>query len=138
MSRRTERVGKLIRNIIGQMLLSKLSDPRIDPARTSVMHVEVTDDFLTAKVYVSVIGTEPEQRRTLRALKSARGHIQELLGREITLRNTPVLEFLPDAKVKKTLQTLELISQAMSEIEEREQSQPTTEDTTDAPEGDEE
>jgi ribosome-binding factor A len=121
MSRRVQRVGNLLRQIIGQAVLSKLSDPRIDPARTSVTRVEIPEDLLTAKVYVSVLGTAAEQRRTLRALQHAAGHIQELMRQQITLRHTPVLTFELDVHYKKALQTLEIIEQAMDEIHQREQ-----------------
>ena len=87
MNRRTERVGSLIRNVIGEILLSKMSDPRIDPALVSVTHVEVPEDLLTARVFVSVIGTEAQQRNVLRALQHAGGRIQELMMRQISLRN---------------------------------------------------
>lgn len=118
MTRRTERVSNLIRNTVGQLLLTKLSDPRIDPAKTSIMRVEVSEDLLTAKVFVSVIGNEAQQRNTLRALHHAAGHIQERMMQQIKLRHTPVLEFVLDQNFKKTLRTLELIDQAMAEIQQ--------------------
>ena len=121
MSRRTERVGNLIRNTVGQLLLTKMSDPRVDPAKTSITHVEIPEDLLTARVYVSVIGTEAQQRNALRALKHASGHLQELMMRQIKLRCTPILEFVLDENFKKTLQTLALIRQAMVEIEDKEE-----------------
>ena len=116
MNRRTERVASRIREILGQVLLSKIADPRIDPARTSVTRVEMPDDLLTAKVYISVIGDEGKQKLTLQALRHAQGHLQELMMRQISLRNTPLLHFVPDKQFKKTLATLQLIDQAMEEI----------------------
>ena len=80
-----------MRQTLGELLLSKLSDPRVDPARTSITHVDVADDLLSAKVYVSVMGAEPDQRKTLRALQRAGGRLQELMMRQIMLRNTPIL-----------------------------------------------
>ena len=118
MSRRTERVGNLIRRTIGQILLRKLSDPRVDPACTSVTRVEVAEDLLTAKVYVSVLGTEADERRTLSALRHASGHVQQLMMEQITLRHTPLLTFAPDARLKKTLETLRIIQEAMDELSE--------------------
>lgn len=123
MTRRTERVGSLIREMIGTMLLDKLSDPRIDPARTSVTRVEVQEDLLRAKVFVSVLGTDAEARNTLRALRHAAGHVQELLGAQISLRHTPLLDFEIDTKFRKTMETLEIIEQAMEEIRQKEQSE---------------
>jgi len=121
MSRRTERVGNMIRNIVGELLLSKISDPRIDPAKTSITHVDVAEDLLAAKVFVSVIGSEAQQRRTLRGLGSAAGHIQELMMRQMKLRNTPLLQFVLDKNFKQGLRTLQLIQQAMDEIDQRDQ-----------------
>ena len=121
MNRRTERVASRIREILGQILLSKIADPRIDPALTSVTRVELPDDLLTAKVYISVIGDESRQKLTLQALRHAQGHLQELMMRQISLRNTPLLHFVSDTQFKKTLATLQLIDQAMDEIRQKEQ-----------------
>jgi len=120
MSRRTQRVASLIRNTIGQLLLSKISDPRIDPARTSVTRVEVSEDLAGAKVYISVVGTEAKQRLAVQALRHAAGYIQELMARQIQLRNTPLLDFQTDKKFKETLQTLAIIDEAMREIRHKE------------------
>ena len=116
MNRRPKRIASLIRDTIGQILLSKLSDPRIDPTRTSIVRVEVPEDLLTAKVYVSVIGEQADQRKTLRALRHAAGHIQELMMREITLRHTPALDFQIDTRFKKTMKTLEIIQKVSEEL----------------------
>ncbi len=45
MSRRTERIGKLLQQTIGQILLRALSDPRIDVVRTSITRVKVQEDL---------------------------------------------------------------------------------------------
>jgi ribosome-binding factor A len=130
MSRRTQRIANLVRNSLGALLLSKLSDPRVDPARTSITRVEVPEDLLTAKVFVSVMGTPAEQRKTVTALKHAAGRLQDLLARDVQLRHTPVLRFELDTQFKKTLQTLEIINQAMEEIHARQRAR----DEADGPE----
>ncbi|MBI5725342.1 MAG: 30S ribosome-binding factor RbfA [Planctomycetes bacterium] len=121
MSIRTERVGNLIRNTIGELILSKLSDPRIDPALTSITRVEVSDELTSAKVYVSVIGTEAQQQLTVRALQHAAGHIQELMMKQIELRYTPTLAFQFDRKFKKTLATLGAIQKASEELRQKDE-----------------
>lgn len=120
MTRRTERLGSLIRSTLGEILLSKLSDPRIEPARTTVTRVEVPEDLLTAKVYVSVLGTEGQQARTLQALRHAAGRLQELTFRQIRLRHTPLFQFVLDEQYRKTLQTYRIIQEAMEEIRQDE------------------
>jgi len=129
MTRRTQRVASLIRDTIGQVLLTELSDPRIDPARTSIVRVEVPEDLLTAKVFVSVLGDDAKKRKTVRALKHAAGHIQELLGRHMALRHTPRLAFEYDESFGKTLETYRIIENAMQEIREKDRARSVDEQT---------
>jgi len=128
MSRRTERVARLVQQTIGEIILSRISDPRIDPAKVSVTRVEVSDDTTRAKVYCSAMGTDAEQRNAIRALQHAAGRIQEMMMQQITLRNTPVLRFVHDERFKKTLTTLALIQGAMDEIRRQEQVDPSDAD----------
>ena len=132
MSRRTQRIESLLRDVIGQVILSKISDPRIDPARVSVTRVEVPEDLLTAKVFISVLGTPGDQRKTLFALRHATGRIQELMMRKITLRNTPLLSFDMDEKFKKTLETLQVIQQAMDELRHKDEAKAQAQDGSEA------
>ncbi len=122
MSRRTERIGRLIQQEIGRILLTGLSDPRIEPARTSVTRVRVQEDLLRAKVYVSILGSEPQQRLGVGALNHAAGRIQALLRRQVQLRHMPVLEFVADEQFKTALRTWEIIREAMEEIHAKETS----------------
>ena len=116
MTRRRERICSTIRRTIAEAVLSKVADPRIDPARTSITNVEIAEDLLTAKVYISVLGDEAAQRRTIEAMRHAAGYFQELVGRQIQLRYTPALEFHADAQFKKTLETLEVIQRVSEEL----------------------
>jgi ribosome-binding factor A len=81
----------------------------------------VPEDLLTARVFVSVMGTDAQQRNALRALRHAAGHIQELMARQIELRHTPVLSFELDEKLKRTMQTLRIIQQATEELRRKEE-----------------
>ncbi len=117
--------------MIGTILLEGLSDPRIDPARVSVTRVEVSPDMAYAKVYISVMGTESEQRNAQRALTHAAGRIQNRMMDQIRLRVTPQLTFVPDVQFKKSLATLTLIQQAMEELRQREPQPPEDAEDTD-------
>ncbi len=113
-----------MRDALGRLILADLSDPRIDPARTSIVRVEVPEDLMTAKVFVSVLGDEALQRKTLRALKHAAGHIQELLGRRLSLKHTPRLTFEFDKNFQETLEIYRLIDDAMQEIRDKDAAEP--------------
>lgn len=120
MSRRTERIGKLMQHAISTILLREISDPRIDMTLTSVTRVEVQEDLLAGKVYVSVMGSEADQNRTIAALNHAAGRIRGLLRKDVSIRHMPSLTFFTDEKFKGALKTWEVIRQAMVEIKEKE------------------
>lgn len=107
---RRERLASLIQQIIGEALLHHLEDPRIE-ALTSVSRVEVTGDLQIAKIYLTIPGDEAAERRTLTALRGARGYLQGMVARAITMRHCPELRFDPDQAAKIAKVTLNLIEQ---------------------------
>ena len=116
MSRRTERVASLIRQILADAIRS-LNDPRI-PTVTSITRVEVSEDFATAKVHVSALAPDTRRALCLTALRSAAGHLRWLLGQELTLRKLPQLEFRLDDSVRRGIETVETIERVMRELGE--------------------
>jgi ribosome-binding factor A len=91
---RQERVGALIREEIGQLLQRGVKDPRI--GFCSVMHVRMSPDLRYANVYISVLGSDKEQRDTLVGLERSAGWIRREIGKRIRLRYTPQLRFFKD------------------------------------------
>lgn len=112
-TRRTERVAQLLKQEICRILAHRLHDPRL--GFLTVTRVELPPDLRSAKVYVSVLGQEVDQRKTMAALAHARGHIQAEISGRLTLRHMPVLSFLPDQGVKHSLR----VSQILSEVQPR-------------------
>jgi len=101
LSRRTERVAEVIRHEVGQIIVSKLSDPRI--GFVTVTRVEVSPDLSVAKVFVSVLNQKGREGPTLHGLESAKRHIQKAVGEHLTLRKTPELIFRADPGVKQSI-----------------------------------
>jgi ribosome-binding factor A len=128
-SRRAERVASLIRTLIAEEILHGLNDPRI-PTITSITRVEVSPDFAVARVHVSVMAEETKRRLCLAALTSAAGHLRWLLSQELTLRNTPQIEFRLDDSLRGALQTVEKIDQLMAELGERPEDGPAADAAT--------
>ena len=114
MSRRVERIGSLIRTILAEAIQTRLNVPRIPPV-TSITRVEVSADLSVARVFVSVLAPEPKQELCLRALCSSAGHLRWLLGRELTLRKTPALDFRLDQSLKRGFETCQLIDRLAQE-----------------------
>ena len=83
---RKQRVAALLRNEIARVIQQELRDPRI--GFVSVLSVEPTEDLKEAKVSVSILGDESQQRTSLRGLQAARGFIQAHLGRVTRFRES--------------------------------------------------
>ncbi len=90
MTQRVEKVQKLARQVLGE-LIQELKDPRVGFA--TVTAVRMTPDLRSARVFVSVLGTEAEQEETIAGLKSATPHLRFELGHEMRLKYTPELVF---------------------------------------------
>jgi ribosome-binding factor A len=91
MSRRTGRVGDLIRAELSDLLLRHVQDPRI--RLVSVTEVDVTQDLRRATVKVSVLGEDDERVATIEALRHARGFLRTELAHRLRMRTTPELLF---------------------------------------------
>lgn len=92
--RRPERVAKLIREEISQILLREMRDPRV--GTLEITQVTVTPDLREARVFFRMVGGESERVAVESALAGARGFFQGQLGRRLGLRFTPNLTFKYD------------------------------------------
>lgn len=92
---RHERVAGEIRQEISAMLAGELKDPRLSTFAT-ITEVRMTPDLKQAKVYVSVMGPEDEQKATIKALTAAAGFIRHELSERLLLRRAPELLFVLD------------------------------------------
>jgi ribosome-binding factor A len=97
--RRKARLGERVREVVSEIILFKLKDPRI--GFVTVIDAEVTDDVKEATVRLSVLGDESAQRTSMRALEHSRGFIQHELGTQLATRFTPVLHFKLDDRTER-------------------------------------
>ena len=95
---RRERVAEVVRREVAGILRFELADPRV--GRATVTRVELTGDLTVARVYVSVYGSDADQKETLAVLGRARGRVRTLLGSRIRLRVTPEIRFVFDPSVE--------------------------------------
>ncbi len=117
-NRRTAKVAEAIREVVSSTILFELRDPRIQ--QVTVLSVEVPNDLRTAKVHVSVMGNESEQRLTMSGLDAARGFLQGKVGDRVNLRFTPILSFELDEGVKKSVEASRILRELAEEREARE------------------
>jgi ribosome-binding factor A len=92
---RHERVAEEIRHELGAMVAGELKDPRL-AGLVTITEVRVTPDLKHARVFVSVMGSEAEQKRTIQGLVAASGYIRHELTERIRLRRAPEVHFILD------------------------------------------
>lgn len=92
------RINGEVQKELSNIIRGGIKDPRIHPM-TSVVSVDVTPDLKQCKAYISVLGDEDAQERTLAGLKSAEGYIRRQLAKNINLRNTPEIFFVMDQSI---------------------------------------
>jgi ribosome-binding factor A len=91
---RMRRVDEAMREVLSGAITSELKDPRV--GFVTVTSVDTAPDLRHARVYVSVLGTDSERRRSLDGLRSAHGFLQRRVADELHLKHTPTLDFVYD------------------------------------------
>ncbi|MDR2659392.1 MAG: 30S ribosome-binding factor RbfA [Spirochaetaceae bacterium] len=95
-SYRDERLGKLMQEKIGTLILEgKVKDPRTD-SFLSITRVNVSSDLSYADVYVSSFKPEKNLLEGVAGLNSAAGFIQSKLAASLRIRQMPHLRFHAD------------------------------------------
>lgn len=108
---RLARVAEVIREVASETILFEVQDPRVKGV--TVTRAECSADLQHAKVHVSIMGTEREQDLCMHGLKHAAGFVQAKLASRMKTRFTPVIQFVKDEGVKKSIEISRLINEAL-------------------------
>lgn len=108
--KRADRVNALLQRELGTLISEELRDPRI--AFSTVTAVEVTDDLRSARVHVSVLGSDEQVASTMRALDEARAYLRHELGSRVDLRFVPELTFVSDRSAERSVRISSLLREA--------------------------
>ena len=135
-SRRTAKASRAVREVVSSAILFELNDPRVKGV--TVLEAEVADDMRTAKVYVTVMGDEKIQRRCMQGLNSARGFLQQKIAARIDTRYTPVITFVLDQSVKKSVEAARILRELARERGELEEDEEFNEEEVSAEHSDSE
>src|SRR5437763_15315118 len=106
---RMRRVNEAVREVISTHISGDLKDPRI--GFVTVTGVETSPDLRTARVFVSVLGEEPEREAALAGLRSSAGFLQAQVGVELRMKRTPTLRFVYDDSVDRGMRITELLDE---------------------------
>lgn len=110
---RLARVGEVIREVASETILFELRDPRVKGV--TVTRADVSGDLQHAKVFVSIMGSPQEQKLCMHGLRHAAGFIQSKLAARLQTRFTPVVNFVLDEGVKKSIEMTRLINEALAQ-----------------------
>lgn len=107
---RARKLADRIKVIIAKRLDRGLRDPRL--GFVTITDVQVTGDLQHATVFYTVYGTDQERADTAAAMQAATGMLRSEVGKNITARLTPTLEFQLDAIPENAAHIEDLLRQA--------------------------
>ena len=116
------------------ILLRNIKDPRVNQGMISITAVDTSGDLGQTKVYLSIYDLKSE-KDFMKGLKSASGHLRYELGRALSLRHTPQLQFELDnslqrgANIASILNNLDITQNEETKLSENLDSSTISEDT---------
>jgi ribosome-binding factor A len=111
-SPRVVKLADQIKVIVAEMLERRINDPRL--GFLTVTDVRLTGDSREATVFYTVLGSDAEWAGTAAALHSATGLIRSQVGKQLGMKFTPTIEFVPDAVPENARQIEDLLAHARS------------------------
>jgi ribosome-binding factor A len=112
MSFRKQQVESLLKRTISELLVRKVSDPRIE-GMVSVTSVDVSPDLSQATVRVSILPSKHE-KTTVAGLNHAASYIHGLVRKAVSLRTVPHLTFRLDSELKRQAAVIEAINRGVA------------------------
>jgi len=113
-SRRSERTSKLIQREISGLLEREVNDPRLSKL-ISVTEVTLSPDLKHAKIFVSTLGSEINNKEELLAgFNNASGFLRKELASHLKLKYTPQLSFHYDDSIERGARLLKLMGELTS------------------------
>lgn len=109
MSQRTDRLDSQIRQELMDLLQREMKDPRV--GFVTITRVETARDLGSARVWVSILGTEEERDRSMAALGVATPWLRRRLAERLTLRSVPQLSLRRDDSIEAGDRVLRLLKE---------------------------
>lgn len=107
---RARKMADRIKEVVARRLDKGLRDPRL--GFVTITDVRVTGDLQHASIFYTVYGTDEERADSAAALKAATGMLRTEVGKNITARLTPSIEFIADALPETSAHMEDLLVQA--------------------------
>ncbi len=122
---RIERLNSLLKEVISEVVRDDVRDPRLGSLIT-ITSVDTSKDIQHAKVYISVIGTPEEKKKSLAAVQSGAGFIAVNASKKVSMRYFPSLSFRLDDSADKHV----IVENILSKLKEEQKLRPVLDDET--------
>ncbi len=111
---RSDRIADAVQRSLAQLIPAEIRDPRL--GMVNINSVEVARDLTLAKVYVTFVGEDNPKacQESVAILNRAASFLRTLLGRELTIRTTPRLQFYFDESAVRGQVLSNLIDRAVA------------------------
>ena len=110
---RLERLNENIKELLSELILKEIKDPRI--GFVTITAVKVAADLMTAKVYFSVMGSEKDRQESRKGLISASSFMRRVVGDQLKLHHVPDFHFIYDDSLDKAMKIEEVLKELKNE-----------------------
>lgn len=112
MSKRLLRVNELLKRELGNYISREFEFSKV---LVSVHSVEITPNLKQAKVFIGVIGDDKAIQAAIDKLNHNRVAMQSYIGKRVTMKFTPRLEFCSDDSIERGVRVLSLLEEIAEE-----------------------
>lgn len=107
---RAQRIGEQIARDLAELIPQEVRDPRV--GLVTITGCEVTPDYAHAKVYFTVLGSDPAASAA--GLNAAAGMLRSILFKRLHIHTVPTLHFAHDQSTVRGFEMDALIKQAVA------------------------
>ncbi|MEZ5532840.1 MAG: 30S ribosome-binding factor RbfA [Steroidobacteraceae bacterium] len=111
-SARRERIEGEVQRVLSALVAREVRDPRV--GNVTITAVQLAPDLSVARVYFLPFGAQHPADEVRAGLASAAGYLRGEVGRRLSLRHAPRLEFVVDRHLEEASQLTALIDRAVS------------------------
>jgi ribosome-binding factor A len=104
---RIERVNAIIREILSEIVLKDVKDPRL--GLVTVTGVTTAADLSAAKVHFSVMGDNEQRQASLKILRGASGYMRHTIARDLDMKVAPELRWVYDDSLDRAFRIAEVL-----------------------------
>jgi ribosome-binding factor A len=107
---RARKLAERIKVLVAEALEKTVKDP--DLGFVTITDVRVTPDLQHASIYFTVFGSDEDKKRSAEIIERNRGRIRGEVGRQLSIRLTPTIEFIADEIPETAAHMNDLLAQA--------------------------